>query len=48
MFNDQYKFAELENDPEVVESIRELEDKLSARHGTPITLIAFEKDTGTE
>lgn len=39
-----YQFAELANEPELIDSIRELEDELSAKHGKPVTLIAYEKD----
>ncbi|MFD1953653.1 hypothetical protein ACFSL6_05525 [Paenibacillus thailandensis] len=41
-----YKFAELGEDPDLIDSIQALEQKLSAKHGKPITLIAYEKESG--
>lgn len=44
MTDDHYKFAELGNEPELLDSIQQLEEKISEKHGRPVTLIAYEKE----
>ena len=42
MFNNNYKLAELSDQSDALEAIRQLEQKLSEQIGSPISLVAFE------